>query len=108
METEPYTLANMSAEMVWWLLTKPSYSFGPRCQTTEFVCKRPMWGDGRVNGDYHGLCSLCWHAWNAWHGKYVTFRANPAALLDASNINRLRFNELPEVEYTFPEDWNML
>lgn len=103
-----------SSEMAVFLLTKPRPTIvGRVCQQKDFVCKRPQWGDGRVSGDFYGLCPMCWHAWNAWHGKYVTFRANPAAaLLGSTSIETLRFltgTELPEVGAerpdTFPEDW---
>lgn len=88
----------MTDEMIWFLMTKPRPRIvGRVCQQTEFVCARPVWGDGRVNGDFHGLCSRCWHAWNMWHGKYVTMKANPASILNNGNVDRLRFLTGPEL-----------
>lgn len=78
-------------------------------------CKRPVWGDGTLNVQgfvqEHNMCSQCWHNWNAFHGIYVTFKANPASLLNASNVDVLRFqtgNELPEsdVPDNFPDYWS--
>ncbi len=82
----------MSDEMIMFLLSKPRPRIvGRVCQQPDFACKRPVWGDGRVNGDFHGLCARCWHAWNAWHGKYVTFQVNPASRLNTGNVDDLRF-----------------
>lgn len=111
---EPPDADEADSDMTWFLLTKPRPKIiGKTCQQTEFVCKRPWWGnDGRVNGEFHGLCPLCWHAWNAWHGKYVTLQANPASMLNTGNVGALRFltgNELPDIGAerpdTFPEEW---
>lgn len=42
-------------------------------------CTRPVWGDGRMNGEWHGLCSLCWHHKQGFEGKYRLMQLNPAA-----------------------------
>lgn len=55
-------------------------------------CRRPVWGDGIVDGQRHDLCSACWHEWNAFHGSYQTMKANPASHdLSAESIARLTF-----------------
>lgn len=80
-------------------------------EISEGHCTRPMWGDGRVDGEHYGLCSQCWHEHNAFHGHYVTMQANPAAAkLDAFSIKSLTFGAtLPDVGAhqpdTFPADW---
>jgi hypothetical protein len=53
-------------------------------------CRRAMWGDGFVDGEWHGLCSACWHEWNAFHGRFQTMKANPAAAkIDNAGLARL-------------------
>lgn len=117
--------ASMSGEMMAFLLTKPRPRVvGKTCQCEKLVdrgahrertlCTRPVWGDGRVNGDFHGLCSKHWHEWNAFHGSYLTMQANPAShQLGPEGIAKLTFaaqtKQLPEIgaEHpdTFPSEW---
>lgn len=74
-------------------------------------CTRPIWGDGRVDGNWHGLCALCWHNWMAFHGAYRLMSVNPAAShLTRANIELLTFSKLPDIGAhlpwtTFPEQW---
>lgn len=95
-----------------WLATKPRPRIvGRMCQSEQRTCRRPVWGDGRVDGEFYGMCSRCWHEHNAFHGHYVTMQVNPAAArLTADNISRLTFNRLPDIGAhqpdTYPESWN--
>lgn len=90
---------SITDDMAVFLLTKPEARLtGATCASSR-TCRRPVWGDGRVDGEWHGLCSFCWHEWNAFHGSYTTLRANPAAAnLSLDNIReRLTFGaELPD------------
>ncbi len=81
----------LSPMMSAWLLLKPRPRvIGACCQSDQRACKRPVWGDGRVDGEWYGLCSRCWHEWNAFHGHYTTMQANPAAAkLDLTSLRRL-------------------
>ncbi len=105
-------------DLVWsvFLLTKPRPKIvGKTCQSDQRVCRRPWWSnDGRVDGDFYGLCSRCWHEYNAFHGKYVTMMANPAAAKLSLNAirNAMLFGagELPaspsdECPDAPPADW---
>ncbi len=54
------------------------------------ACTRPIWGDGKVDGIEHNLCSRCWHSWVAIHGPYRLMQANPAAAaITPSGLARL-------------------
>lgn len=72
-------------------------------------CKRPMWGDGYVDGKWYGMCSRCWHLWCTMHGHYTMLQANPAAAkIDETGIARLTFSDqpkLPAFDCTFPAEW---
>ena len=102
-------------DWVLFLALKPGFKFGKTCQSDQRVCKRPWWSnDGRVDGDFFGLCSRCWHEYNAFHGKYVTTMANPAAAKLSLNAirNAMLFGagELPpnpsdECPDAPPTDW---
>ena len=88
-------IAERTMDLSWmaFLATKPRPRLiGAMCQSENRPCKRPVWGDGRVDGEWYGLCSRCWHEWNAFHGHYVTMQANPAAMtINAFTINVMRF-----------------
>ena len=101
--------------MLLFLLTKPAPRLvGRTCASDQRECKRPVWGDGRVDGEWYGLCSRCWHEYNAFHGKYVTTMANPAAaklslnairnamLFGASELPPSPSDECPDAP---PTDW---
>jgi hypothetical protein len=105
----------LDEDVLLFLLTKkPPTLVGKRCQQEREAgpdgdrrierCKRPVWGDGRVDGEFYGFCSRCWHEHNAFHGHYTTMQANPAAAkLDGTGIQRLTFGAtLPDAP---PEDW---
>ncbi len=69
-------------DLAWmaFLATKPRPRLvGKTCASDQRACRRPVWGDGRVDGEWYGLCSRCWHEHNAFHGVYLTMQANPAA-----------------------------
>lgn len=111
----------VTGEMLEFLLTKQPPRFSGRmCQShyhdhdERGRCIRPVWGDGRVNGDFYGFCSKCWHVWNSFHGSYLTMQANPAShQLGPEGIAKLTFaaqtKQLPEIgaEHpdTFPSEW---
>lgn len=113
----------ISDAWLWRLMQPRPRLVGKRCQRERPVgpdgdrrierCKRPVWGDGRVDGEFYGMCSRCWHEYNAFHGHYQTMQANPApAKLDGTGTQRLTFSDqprLPEIGAerpdTFPEDW---
>lgn len=106
-------VARLSPDMIVFLLTKQGARLRVEqcCQSDQRECRRPMWGDGRVDGEFYGLCSRCWHEFNAFHGHYTTMQANPAAAkLDGTGIQRLTFGTtLPDVgahrpDY-IPEEW---
>jgi hypothetical protein len=99
----PLDRVHPSNSMWLFMLTKPRPKLiGPTCQSDQRVCNRPVWGDGRVDGEWYGLCSRCWHEHNAFHGHYVTLQANPAAAkLDGTGIQRLTFGDLEG----WPTDW---
>ncbi len=93
----------MTPDMIAFLLLKPRPKLVGRCCQSELLvtaarqmggayshhrheglkdaapCTRPVWGDGRVDGDWYGLCALCWHNWCAFHGAYRLMQLNPAA-----------------------------
>lgn len=83
----------ITGEMLCFLLTKtPPRLIGPTCQSDQRACARPVWGDGRLNGSWFGLCSRCLHQHLAFHSPYTTLQANPAAAkLDGTGIQRLTF-----------------
>ena len=103
-----YSIA-LDPDMILFLLTKPQPRLvGKTCQSEQRECKRPIWGDGRVDGEWYGLCSRCWHEHNAFHGHYITMQANSAAAkLGRVGIQRLTFGAtLPESPTNvFPEEW---
>lgn len=75
-------------------------------------CKRPIWGDGRINGNGYHWCSRCWHMHQLIHGGVGVFRANPAShTLNRQAIDKLTFKDqpLPEVgaerPSVFPAEW---
>lgn len=122
---------DLSDAMILWLLSRPRVALvGKMCQNPRKLehlrgdtvigsrtvgeprtCARPVWGDGRVDGEFYGLCSRCWHEYNAFHGHYVTTAANPAAAkLGMVGIQRLTFGAtLPDVGAhgpdVFPSSW---
>lgn len=99
--------------LFWHLMRKPPRIVGRVCQSKTLVdrgdgvaerCKRPVWGDGRVDGEFYGYCSRCWHQYNAFHGHYRTMQANPAAAkLDVIGIQRLTFTERSDKMF----DWTL-
>ena len=110
-----YQAPELAGDMVLFLLTKSSPKLRRSCCSPyhdhEGGCKRPVWGDGRVDGEFYGYCSRCWHLHNCFHGHYTTMQANPAAAkLDGVGIQRLTFGAtLPAVGAhqpdVFPESW---
>jgi hypothetical protein len=106
----PSTTIDTTDEMALFLLTKPRPRISGRyCQSRESVdrgdgvgqpCRRPMWNDGRVNGEWWGLCSRCWHSHQLIHGGIAVMRANPAShTLTRQAIAKLTFHD------TFPPEW---
>lgn len=93
----------MHGDLLVWLLTKTEARltgrtckspYGPVTEKGRQPCRRPVWGDGTVDGLFYGFCSRCWHLHNAFDGHYVTMRANPAAaLLNDAATRRLTFHD---------------
>lgn len=93
-------------DVTLYLLTKRGAWLHERsmCQTDILVdngpgekpgpCRRPIWGDGTVDGVRFDMCSKCWHMWAAFHSHYRLMQANPAAAvitdkgLDLLYVNR--------------------
>ena len=124
-------MSDVSDAMIVFLLSKPRPKLHATCSNERPVehmrghtahdasaigaghCMRPVWGDGRVDGEFYGLCSQCWHEYNAFHGHYVTMQANPAShALGKRGIERLTFADQPplpalgaSVDDCFPAEW---
>lgn len=125
-------MSDVSDEMIVFLLSRPHPKLHKTCNNERPVerlrgdtvigssvvgecgpCLRPPWGDGRVDGDFYGMCSRCFHEYIAFHGKYQTMLANPAShALGKRGIERLTFADQPplpalgaSVDDCFPAEW---
>lgn len=118
-----YAKPGISTEMLVFLFEKkPPRIIGRACTYPQHVdkgpgrdpgpCTRPVWGDGRVNGNGYHWCSQCWRMHQLIHGGVGVFRANPAShTLNRQAIDKLTFKDQPlpalgsERPDVFPAEW---